>query len=196
MTPVDAMRLSCERAKAGKDTISVTGPLDPLLPPASVLRALCCALCWLVCVLCALASFRSPSPRAPSPASPSAPSLSLSCSLSLSLSLPHSLTRSLALPLSLPLARFLLPPPPFPSPHFPLACLLLAARRQRAARLPDGPVPHLGARDLGEDALDRAAARGRGSVRDRRRRLRAQARRAVPQGARAELVEALRVGRR
>src|SRR5471030_1895877 len=52
--------------------------------------------------------------------------------------------------------------------------------RQRAARLPDRPLPDHGAGHLGQDAVDRSAAGGRRPVRDRRRRLGAQARRAVP----------------
>ena len=45
--------------------------------------------------------------------------------------------------------------------------------RQRAARLPDRPVPDPGARHQRQDALDRAADRRRRPVRDGRRRLRA-----------------------
>ena len=48
--------------------------------------------------------------------------------------------------------------------------------RQRAARLPDRPVPDPRARHQREDALDRAADERRRAVRDRRRRLGAQAR--------------------
>ena len=54
--------------------------------------------------------------------------------------------------------------------------------RQRAARLPDRSVPDPRNRHVGQDALDRAAARGRRPVRDRRRRLGAEARAAVPEG--------------
>ena len=54
--------------------------------------------------------------------------------------------------------------------------------RQRAARLPHGPVPDPRARHEREDALDRAADGRRRTVRDRRRRLGAQARPAVPEG--------------
>ena len=53
---------------------------------------------------------------------------------------------------------------------------------QRAARLPDRPLPHPRARHQREDAVDRAAAGGRRPVRDRRRRLGAQARAAVRAG--------------
>ena len=45
--------------------------------------------------------------------------------------------------------------------------------RQRAARLPDRPVPDPGARHQRQDAVDRAADRRRRAVRDGRRRLRA-----------------------
>ena len=48
--------------------------------------------------------------------------------------------------------------------------------RQRAARLPHRPVPDPGARHQRQDALDRAADERRRPVRDRRRRLGAQAR--------------------
>ncbi len=54
--------------------------------------------------------------------------------------------------------------------------------RQRAPRLPDRPVPDPGARDERQDAVDRAADEGRRPVRDRRRRIGAQARPAVPRG--------------
>jgi isocitrate dehydrogenase len=43
--------------------------------------------------------------------------------------------------------------------------------RQRAARLPDRPVPDPRTGDLGQDAVDREADAGRRAVRDRRRRL-------------------------
>ena len=52
--------------------------------------------------------------------------------------------------------------------------------RQRAARLPDRPVPDPRARHQREDAVDRAADGRRRPVRDRRRRLGAEARPAVP----------------
>ncbi len=65
--------------------------------------------------------------------------------------------------------------------------------RQRAARLPDRPLPDPRDRHLGEDALDRAAARGRRALRDRRRRLGAQARAAVPEGGLPALGLARRV---
>ena len=54
--------------------------------------------------------------------------------------------------------------------------------RQRAARLPHGSVPDSGARHEREDAVDRAAARWRRPVRDRRGRLSAEARAAVSAG--------------
>ena len=54
--------------------------------------------------------------------------------------------------------------------------------RQRAARLPDRPVPDPGARHQRQAALHRPADRRRRPVRDGRRRLRAQARPAVAQG--------------
>ena len=53
--------------------------------------------------------------------------------------------------------------------------------RQRAARLPHRPVPDHGARHQRQDAVDRAADGRRRPVRDRRRRLRAEARAAVLQ---------------
>ena len=64
--------------------------------------------------------------------------------------------------------------------------------RQRAARLPDRPVPDPRARHEREDALDRAADERRRAVRDRRRRLGAQARPA----ARAREPSALGLARR
>ena len=54
--------------------------------------------------------------------------------------------------------------------------------RQRAAGLPDRPVPDPGARHLGQDALGRAADQRRRPVRDRRRRVGPQARPAAGQG--------------
>ena len=54
--------------------------------------------------------------------------------------------------------------------------------RQRAARLPDRPVPDHGAGHQRQDAVDRAADGRRRPVRDRRRRLGAQARAAVRRG--------------
>ena len=54
--------------------------------------------------------------------------------------------------------------------------------RQRAARLPHRPVPDPGARHQRQDAVDRAAAGRRRPVRDRCRRLGAQARPAVRRG--------------
>ena len=54
--------------------------------------------------------------------------------------------------------------------------------RQRAARLPDRPVPDPGAGHERQDALDRPADQRRRPVRDRGRRLRAQARPAAPEG--------------
>ena len=54
--------------------------------------------------------------------------------------------------------------------------------RHRPARLPHGPLPHPRDRDVGEDALDRAAACGRRALRDGRRRLRPETRPAVSEG--------------
>ncbi len=54
--------------------------------------------------------------------------------------------------------------------------------RQRAARLPDRPVPDPRARHQREDAVGGAADQRRRPVRDRRRRLGAQARAAAAQG--------------
>ena len=54
--------------------------------------------------------------------------------------------------------------------------------RQRAARLQHRPVPDPRARHQRQDALDRAADERRRAVRDRRRRLGAEARAAVPEG--------------
>ncbi len=54
--------------------------------------------------------------------------------------------------------------------------------RQRAARLPDRPVPDPGARHQRQDALGGAADQRRRPVRDRRRRLGPQARAAAGQG--------------
>jgi hypothetical protein len=54
--------------------------------------------------------------------------------------------------------------------------------RQRAPRLPHRLVPDHRAGHVREDALHRAPARGRRAVRDRRRRLRAEARAAVRRG--------------
>ena len=54
--------------------------------------------------------------------------------------------------------------------------------RQRAARLPHRPVPDHGARHQRQDALDRAAHERRWPLRDRRRRIGAEARPAVRQG--------------
>ncbi len=54
--------------------------------------------------------------------------------------------------------------------------------RQRPARLPDRPVPDPRARHEREDALDRAADERRRAVRDRRRRLGAEARPAAREG--------------
>ena len=67
--------------------------------------------------------------------------------------------------------------------------------RQRAARLPDRPVPDPRARHEREDALDRAADAGRRAVRDGRRRLGAQARAAARQGEPPALGLARRVPR-
>ena len=67
--------------------------------------------------------------------------------------------------------------------------------RQRAARLPDRPVPDPGARHQRQDAVDRAADERRRAVRDRRRRLGAQARPAVRQGEPPALGLARRVPR-
>ena len=67
--------------------------------------------------------------------------------------------------------------------------------RQRAARLPDGSLPDPGARDQREDAVDRAAARRRRAIRDRRRRLGAEARAAVRAGELPALGFARRVPR-
>ena len=53
---------------------------------------------------------------------------------------------------------------------------------QRAARLPDRPVPDPGARHERQDAVGRPADRRRRHVRDRRRRLGAEARPAAAQG--------------
>ena len=54
--------------------------------------------------------------------------------------------------------------------------------RQRAARLPDRPLPDPRTRHLGQDALDRQADERRRPLRDRRRRLGAQARPAAGGG--------------
>ena len=54
--------------------------------------------------------------------------------------------------------------------------------RQRAARLPDRPVPDPRTGDLGQDAVHRQADAGRRAVRDRRRRLGPQARAAAGGG--------------
>ena len=54
--------------------------------------------------------------------------------------------------------------------------------RQRAARLPDGPVPDPGAGHVGQDALGGAVDQRRRAVRDRRRRLSPEARAAAGQG--------------
>ena len=67
--------------------------------------------------------------------------------------------------------------------------------RQRAARLPHRPVPDPRARHEREDAVDRAADERRRPVRDRRRRLGAQARAAVPRGEPPALGLARRVPR-
>ena len=67
--------------------------------------------------------------------------------------------------------------------------------RQRAARLPDRPVPDPRARHQREDALDRAADERRRAVRDRRRRVGAQARPAARQGEPPALGLARRVPR-
>ncbi len=67
--------------------------------------------------------------------------------------------------------------------------------RQRAARLPHGSVPDSGARHEREDAVDRAAARWRRPVRDRRGRLSAEARAAVSAGELPALGFARRIPR-
>ena len=67
--------------------------------------------------------------------------------------------------------------------------------RQRPARLPHRPVPDPRARHEREDAVDRAADERRRPVRDRRRRLGAEARPAVPQGEPPALGLARRVPR-
>ena len=67
--------------------------------------------------------------------------------------------------------------------------------RQRAARLPHRPVPDPRARHQRQDALDRAADERRRAVRDRRRRLGAQARAAVRAGEPPALGLARRVPR-
>ena len=67
--------------------------------------------------------------------------------------------------------------------------------RQRAARLPHRPVPDPRARHQRQDALDRAADERRRPVRDRRRRLGAEARAAVRQGEPPALGLARRVPR-
>ena len=67
--------------------------------------------------------------------------------------------------------------------------------RQRAARLSDRLVSDHGARHLGQDAVDRSAVGGRRSFRDRRRRLGAQARAAVPRRGLSALGFARRVPR-
>ena len=67
--------------------------------------------------------------------------------------------------------------------------------RQRAARLPDRPVPDPRARHEREDALDRAADERRRAVRDGRRRLGAQARPAAGAGEPPALGLARRVPR-
>ena len=67
--------------------------------------------------------------------------------------------------------------------------------RQRPARLPDRPVPDPRARHEREDALDRAADERRRAVRDRRRRLGAQARPAARAGEPSALGLARRVPR-
>ena len=64
---------------------------------------------------------------------------------------------------------------------------------QRAARLPDRPVPDPRARHQRQDALDRAADERRRAVRDRGRRLGAEARAAVRQGGPPALGFARRV---
>ena len=67
--------------------------------------------------------------------------------------------------------------------------------RQRAARLPHRPVPDPGARHQRQDALDRPADQRRRPVRDRRRRLGAQARAAAGQGELPALGQPRRVPR-
>ena len=67
--------------------------------------------------------------------------------------------------------------------------------RQRAARLPHRPVPDPRARHEREDALDRPAHERRRPVRDRRRRLGAQARAAAREGEPPALGLARRVPR-
>ena len=67
--------------------------------------------------------------------------------------------------------------------------------RQRAARLPDRPVPDPRARHEREDALDRAADERRRAVRDRRGRLGAEARAAAREGEPPALGLARRVPR-
>ena len=67
--------------------------------------------------------------------------------------------------------------------------------RQRPARLPHRPVPDPRAGHQREDALDRPAHERRRTVRDRRRRLGAQARPAVPEGEPPALGLARRVPR-
>ena len=67
--------------------------------------------------------------------------------------------------------------------------------RQRAARLPHRPLPDPGARHQRQDALDRAAHERRRPVRDRRRRLGAEARAAVREGEPPALGLARRVPR-
>ena len=67
--------------------------------------------------------------------------------------------------------------------------------RQRAARLPHGSLSDSRARHEREDAVDRAAARWRRSVRDRRRRVGAEARAAVRAGELPALGFARRVPR-
>ena len=67
--------------------------------------------------------------------------------------------------------------------------------RQRAARLPDRPVPDPRARHQRQDALDRAADEGRRPVRDGRRRLGAEARPAAREGEPPALGLARRVPR-
>ena len=67
--------------------------------------------------------------------------------------------------------------------------------RQRPARLPDRPVPDPRARHEREDALGRAADERRRAVRDRRRRLGAQARPAAGEGEPPALGLARRVPR-
>ena len=65
--------------------------------------------------------------------------------------------------------------------------------RQRAARLSDRLVPDPGARHQREDAVDRALVGRRRPLRDRRRRLCAEARAAVPEGKLSALGLARRV---